>query len=185
MTLQAPRAGRPGRPGSVVVLARAPGAPRHAPPASRRLRGLRRALRCEASGVVLLLARDRDMRTLNRRFRDVDRTTDVLSFPSGGPLEPGDAHLGEIAISLPRAARQARRAAWPLRSEMALLITHGFLHLLDYDHETDDGAMHRLEARLLRRVARVALDDRRLPWGDAVAARAGAPPRRARRGRAR
>jgi probable rRNA maturation factor len=172
----APRAEGRRRRGSVVVLARAPGTRPHVSPSSRLLRALRRALRREASGVVLLLGDDRDVRSLNRRFRSVDRTTDVLSFPADGPLEPGCPHLGEIAISMPRAARQARRAAWPLRSEMALLITHGFLHLLGYDHETDDGAMHRLEALLLRRVAGVTLDDRRTPWGDVAAGAQDAKP---------
>jgi probable rRNA maturation factor len=105
------------------------------------------------------------MRRLNRRHRGEDRTTDVLSFPAGGTLEPGAAHLGDIAISLSRAARQARRARWPLRSELALLVTHGFLHLLGYDHETDNGTMRRIEARLLRRVAGVSLAGRALPWG--------------------
>jgi probable rRNA maturation factor len=131
-------------------------------------------MRREAYGVVLLLGDDREVRTLNRRFRGIDRSTDVLSFPAEGPLEPGCPHLGEIAISMPRAALQARRAAWPLVSEMALLITHGFLHLLHYDHEVDDGAMHRLESRLLKRVAGVTLDDRRTPWGDATAGARGA-----------
>jgi probable rRNA maturation factor len=169
------------RRGPVVVLARAPAAARHAPRSARLLRALRRAMRRDASGVVLVLGDDREVRTLNRRFRGVDRTTDVLSFPAGGTLEPGCPHLGEIAISLPRAARQARRALWPLSSEMALLITHGFLHLLDYDHETDDGAMHRLEARLLRRVAGVTIDDRRTPWGDVAPGARVAPRRRGRR----
>jgi len=105
------------------------------------------------------------MRALNRRHRGQDRTTDVLSFPAAGTLEPGVAHLGEIAISLGQAGRQARLAGWPLRSELALLLTHGFLHLLGYDHETDDGTMRRLEARLLQRVAGVRLSRRALPWG--------------------
>jgi probable rRNA maturation factor len=165
----------------VVVLSRAPGAARHATRSARLLRALRRAMRRDASGVVLLLGDDRAVRTLNRRFRGVDRSTDVLSFPAGGSLEPGCPHLGEIAISLPRAARQARRALWPLDSEMALLITHGFLHLLDYDHETDDGTMHRLEARLLRRVAGVTINERRAPWGDVAAGAQGAPARSGRR----
>ncbi|HKQ97453.1 MAG TPA: rRNA maturation RNase YbeY, partial [Candidatus Polarisedimenticolia bacterium] len=107
----------------------------------------------------------REQRALNRRLRGRDRTTDVLSFPSDSEREPGQAHLGEIAISLPQAARQARAARWPRRAEMALLLTHGYLHLLGYDHETDDGAMHRLETRLLRRVAGVRIDRRALPWG--------------------
>ena len=117
------------------------------------------------SGVTLLLASDREVRRLNRAWLDRDRTTDVLSFPAGKDLEPGRPHLGDIAISLPQAARQARRARWPLRDEVALLLTHGFLHLLGYDHETDDGTMRRLEEGLLSRAARVRLARRRVPWG--------------------
>ena len=117
------------------------------------------------ASVALLLAPDRAVRTLNRRYRRVDRVTDVLAFPAGGDLEPGQPHLGEIAISLPQAKRQALLARWPLRAEMALLVTHGFLHLLGYDHELDDGTMHRLEEDLLARVAGVQIDRRALPWG--------------------
>jgi rRNA maturation RNase YbeY len=134
--------------------------------------------RPEAS-VALLLAPDHAVRSLNRRHRRVDRATDVLAFPSEGDLEPGQPHLGEIAISLPQARRQARLARWPLRSEMALLVTHGFLHLLGYDHEKDDGTMHRLEKDLLRRVAGVRIDRRALPWGGSSA------PQNRRRGGAR
>jgi probable rRNA maturation factor len=135
--------------------------------ASRRLlEALRAATRRRRAGLTLLLASDREVRTLNRRFLGRDRTTDVLSFPSGGERDGGAPYLGDIAVSLPRARVQARRARWPLRSEMALLLTHGYLHLLGHDHETDDGAMHRLEARLLRRVAGVHLERRALPWGD-------------------
>ncbi len=125
------------------------------------------------------------MRRLNREFRGKDQTTDVLSFPAVSDLEPGRPHLGEIAISLPRAGRQARRADWRLRDELALLVTHGYLHLLGYDHEKDDGAMHRLEERLLLRTAGVVLDSRRTPWGERPADRKGTvrPPRRRRTGR--
>jgi probable rRNA maturation factor len=133
------------------------------------LRALRRTLRREPCGVTLLLADDRAVRTLNRRHRGIDRTTDVLSFAAEGELEPGIPHLGEIVISLPRARRQAERARWPLKSELALLVTHGFLHLLGYDHETDDGTMRRRERRLLARVAGVTLARRALPWGDDLA----------------
>jgi len=128
------------------------------------------------AGVALLLAPDSAVRTLNRRYRQVDRVTDVLAFPAKGDLEPGKPHLGEIAISLPQARRQARLARWPLRSEMALLVTHGYLHLLGYDHELDDGTMHRLEEELLDRVAGVRIDRRALPWGDS------STPQRGRRG---
>lgn len=147
-------------------MADAPGAAAHAEACRTLLVRLKGALR-RSAGVTLLLATDRTLRTLNRRHRGLDRATDVLSFPAAGTLEPGVAHLGEIAVSLATAARQARRAGWPLESELTLLVTHGFLHLLGYDHETDDGTMHRLEERLLRRVGGVTLEHRALPWGDA------------------
>lgn len=170
---------RPAPEGPIDVVTRARGAAAESVRCRRLLHGLRRALKREHAGVELLLTGDAEQRALNRRLRGRDRTTDVLSFPSGSDLEPGRAHLGEIAISLPQAARQARAAGWPRRDEMALLVTHGFLHLIGYDHETDDGTMHRLEERLLRRIARVRLDRRALPWGEAAAR-----PAARRRGRA-
>lgn len=160
--------------GTVEVVVRHPGGRRVAPGCRLLLRRLRRALRREDAGVVLLLASDAVVRRLNRTFGGRDRTTDVLSFPSGGELEPGRPFLGEIAISVPRAAKQARQAGWGFWEETALLVVHGFLHLLHYDHERDDGTMRRLEEDLLRRAAGVALDRRRLPWGKPVAGMRGA-----------
>lgn len=136
---------------------------------------------CGGAGVTLLLASDATLRRLNRDFLGRDRTTDVLAFPAEGDLEPGRPHLGEVAISVARAARQARRAGWPLREEIALLVTHGFLHLLAYDHEKDDGTMRRLESALLRRAAHVSIDRRRLPWGQGRATVPGGGPRPGRR----
>jgi probable rRNA maturation factor len=91
------------------------------------------------------------MRTLNRRYRGMDRSTDVLAFPSSGSPEGG--FVGDIAISVPYAARQARRAGEPFGRELDRLLLHGFLHLLGYDHETDEGQMDRLEGRLRRRLS--------------------------------
>ena len=160
--------------GAVEVVVRHPGGRRLAPGCRSLLKRLRRALRCGRAGVVLLLDSDVAIRRLNRAFRGRDRTTDVLSFPAGGAPVPGEEFLGEIAISVPRAARQARRAGWGLREEAALLVVHGFLHLLHYDHERDDGTMRRLEEDLLKHAAGIALDRRRLPWGEARPARRGA-----------
>jgi probable rRNA maturation factor len=157
----------------IEVTCRVRGGQSEAAASRRLLTALRTATRRRTSGLTLLLAGDREVRTLNRRFLGHDRATDVLSFPAGGELEPGTPYLGEIAVSLPRARVQARRARWPLRSEMALLLTHGYLHLLGHDHETDGGVMHRLEERLLRRVARVRLERRALPWGASRAASRG------------
>lgn len=166
--------------GTIEVIARHRGARRLRPHCKALLRRLLRTMGRGRSGVTLLLAPDAEVRRLNRRYRTVDRATDVLAFPSGGDLEPGRPHLGEIAIALPRAARQAKRAGWPLRSEISLLVVHGFLHLLGYDHETDDGTMRRVERRMVRRLAGLRLEERRLAWGGPGASGAG-PPHRPRR----
>jgi probable rRNA maturation factor len=101
------------------------------------------------------------MRALNRRYRGIDRATDVLSFPSD-ELPPRAASsqrtgrvrfLGDIVIARGVARRQAREAGHGERTEVRVLALHGLLHLLGYDHddERDRGAMARLERRLRRR----------------------------------
>jgi probable rRNA maturation factor len=91
------------------------------------------------------------VRRLNRVFRKKDKTTDVLSFPeSGRRLPDGTRPLGEIVISVPQAARQATASGHSLATELRVLVIHGYLHLLGYDHEVDDGTMMRLQARLAR-----------------------------------
>jgi rRNA maturation RNase YbeY len=88
------------------------------------------------------------MAALNRRWRRKDRSTDVLSFPAGG----GDlGFLGDIVISVPYAIRQARQRGQAPAREIDRLLLHGYLHLLGYDHEADEGEMERLEARLRKR----------------------------------
>lgn len=96
--------------------------------------------------VSVLLCGDARMRRLNREFRKVDRPTDVLSFPAGGP-----PFLGDVAIDVPYAARQASKRGHGLEREVQLLLAHGVLHLLGHDHETDDGTMFRLQRRLVRK----------------------------------
>ncbi len=96
--------------------------------------------------VTLALVSDAAMRRLNRAYRGADYATDVLSFPSD---EPGV--LGDIAIARGVAARQARRMGHTPEVEYRVLALHGLLHLLGYDHETDHGAMARVEERLRRR----------------------------------
>jgi probable rRNA maturation factor len=98
--------------------------------------------------VALVLGGDRGIRSLNARYRGKDKPTDVLSFPGPG----GAAGLGDIVISVPTAERNAARLGRSLAAELDVLALHGFLHVLGYDHETDDGAMDRLEARLRRRI---------------------------------
>src|SRR5688572_20450201 len=119
---------------------------------------VRRVLRAAArdlgvSGeLAVVLAGDRTLRSLNARYRGKDKPTDVLSFPGPG----GDAGLGDVVISLDTAARNARAFGRTFPQEVDVLALHGFLHVLGYDHETDDGTMDRLERRLRRKL----LDDR-------------------------
>ena len=117
---------------------------RVSPPRLRRvLGGAAGALRVGGE-VSLVLAGDRLLRRLNRDFRGKDRPTDVLSFPGGGE----EGGLGDVVISVETAERNARRLRRTLPQELDVLALHGFLHVLGYDHETDGGAMDRLERRL-------------------------------------
>jgi probable rRNA maturation factor len=101
--------------------------------------------------VSVLFTGDGEIRSLNRKFRGMNRSTDVLSFPwapSGGK----GGYLGDIAISIPTAKRYAKRAGWPLTEELRFLLLHGLLHLLGHDHETDSGRMNRLQSTLGKKV---------------------------------
>lgn len=97
--------------------------------------------------VSVLLTTDAGIRRLNRQFRGVNKATDVLSFPAGGPA--ADEVAGDLAISVPTARRQATACGHSLGTELKVLMLHGLLHLAGYDHETDGGEMARRE-RLLR-----------------------------------
>ena len=96
--------------------------------------------------VTIALVSDRRMRALNRQFRGKDYATDVLSFPSE---ERG--FLGDIVIAAGIAKRQAGEAGHSIQVELRVLSLHGLLHLLGYDHESDDGKMARVEARLRKK----------------------------------
>ena len=107
----------------------------------------------------VVVADDRTLRALNRRYRRRDAPTDVLSFgleTDGGFVAPGRARqLGEIVISYQTAARQARAAGHSVHDELAHLLVHGVLHLLGYDHERprEAAAMRAREETLLGRQA--------------------------------
>jgi probable rRNA maturation factor len=102
--------------------------------------------------VTIAFVSDRRIRELNRLFRGVDSTTDVLSFPADRDefTPAAERSLGEIGISVARAEEQAKENGLELDTEIAQLILHGLLHLCGYDHETDNGEMNRLELRLRR-----------------------------------
>jgi probable rRNA maturation factor len=99
--------------------------------------------------VSVLLVGDKAMRSLNRRYRGKDRTTDVLSFPlREGRFTRIQPHiLGDIVLSLPAAARQAKAAGEPCHAEIVRLLVHGYLHLLGYDHERSIAEASRMDGR--------------------------------------
>ena len=119
------------------------------------------------SDLSLLLVGDRAMRRLNRLYRRKDRTTDVLAFPmcdlsrvtrhrstrSRSRAWSRDASpvtslmLGDVVISLPQASRQAKQAGHSIERELAVLMIHGALHLLGYDHERSAREARRMSRR--------------------------------------
>ncbi|MBI5621401.1 rRNA maturation RNase YbeY [Candidatus Falkowbacteria bacterium] len=108
--------------------------------------------------VGVALVSDSRIRTLNKMFRGRDAVTDVLSFADAtdtvGWPESGE-YLGDIIISYPQAARQAKQAGVTIKQEVSLLIVHGLLHLLGYDHEQSRAAaavMDQLQQRCVRRL---------------------------------
>lgn len=107
------------------------------------------------SEISLILTTDEEIHRTNKEFRDIDRPTDVLSFPmvdfeapadydileeddSYFHPESGELLLGDIMISIPRAVEQAKAYGHSIKREYAFLIAHSMLHLLGYDHMTDE-----------------------------------------------
>ena len=105
---------------------------------------------------------DTEMARLNETYRKKKGPTDVLSFPAGAQSKPGTLtrqvrwakgrFLGDIAIAPAVARKNAKSLGRSLPEELKVLILHGVLHLLGYDHESDQGEMERIEMRLRRRL---------------------------------
>jgi probable rRNA maturation factor len=107
---------------------------------------------CKAASVDgtvnVMVTTNREMRSLNHRFRGKDKPTDVLSFP---PLQTGvDTGAGDIAISGEIASQNASTLGHTPAEEVKILALHGVLHLAGYDHDRDRGEMARKESRLRR-----------------------------------
>lgn len=111
----------------------------------------------DGAALTILLTDDDYVRELNRHYRGEDMATDVLSFPAGDPL-PGvpeaAGYLGDIAIAVPTAERQAAAKGHAAPAELQLLAVHGVLHLLGLDHldANEKAAMWREQAAVLRRL---------------------------------
>ncbi len=130
------------------------------------LRRARNELGLGEAGVTICLVSDAEIARMNETFRKKKGPTDVLSFPTvarrrprrpaweGGPYKRMKAgeYLGDIAISPATARRYAKKHGRKFSSELRILILHGVLHLLGYDHETDRGEMERVERKLRKRL---------------------------------
>jgi probable rRNA maturation factor len=101
---------------------------------------LRHEHAAEDADVTLMLTGDEQIQELNRQFLEIDEPTDVLSFPADF-VDPDNQHtyLGDVILSLPRARAQAQTGAHPVEDELKLLVVHGMLHLLGYDHADPTG----------------------------------------------
>jgi len=110
---------------------------------------LRDRLAPQAEGISISYLDDRAMRRLNREHREINQTTDVLSFPAN-PEKGAFQHLGDLVISLPMAEKMAKKLGVSRRREVETLIIHGFLHLCGQDHELEGSPMLALQAELER-----------------------------------
>jgi probable rRNA maturation factor len=126
------------------------------------LRRVQDELGLQEAGVTICLVSDAEIARMNETFRKKKGPTDVLSFPAVARRRPprlrriadklkAGEYLGDIAISPATARRYARQNGRKLSSELRVLILHGVLHLLGYDHETDRGEMDRVERKLRKR----------------------------------
>jgi probable rRNA maturation factor len=132
------------------------------PPLESFLRRVRNELGLEEESLTVCLVSDAEIARMNEKFRKKKGPTDVLSFPTvtrrrpvrvrrgSRPVKRGE-YLGDIVISPATARRYARKHDRKLLSELQVLILHGVLHLLGYDHETDRGEMDRVERKLRKR----------------------------------
>ena len=103
---------------------------------------------------TIVFVSDAAIKKLNSQYRTRNYPTDVLSFPTRPETFETEiqTHLGEIVISIERAAVQAQENGLTLKNEVEQLILHGLLHLSGYDHETDKGEMNRLELKLRKQL---------------------------------
>lgn len=103
-----------------------------------------------AQEIELILTDNDEIAEINREFRNIDKATDVLSFPSD-PFP--EAPLGSIVISVDKVQSVANDLGHNENDELALLFIHGMLHLLGYDHEIDNGEMRQKEVELIEKFA--------------------------------
>jgi probable rRNA maturation factor len=114
-------------------------------------RAILRHLHQTQAELSLALVTDPTIHALNHQYRGKDKPTDVLSFPLADEIQP--FLLGDLVISVDTAVRQAQRRGYPLQEELQILLIHGILHLLGYDHEVSRSEairMHRKEREVMK-----------------------------------
>ena len=112
-----------------------------------------RELKLKPDSAAVAFVTDSEIARLNKTYRKKNKSTDVLSFPGQSVKRPNkNKFLGDIAIAPAVAARYAKKNGRSLENEICILILHGILHLLGYDHETDRGQMDRVEHKLRRKL---------------------------------
>lgn len=131
---------------------------------SRRLKRVAQVLlqlaRREDAELSLVLIGNAEMQRLNARFRHKDYPTDVLSFPAANNLPTKAPLLGDVIISVDKAAAQAKEQQRTFDQEMVTLLIHGIVHLLGYDHERsarEARKMRRLEKKMARQLCDLGL----------------------------
>jgi probable rRNA maturation factor len=108
-----------------------------------------------AAAMTVVITDNDEVQALNRQYRGVDTPTDVLSFPAEAPpvtLPDEPAYLGDLVIAYPYASTQAQREGHGLSDSLVLLVAHGTLHLLGYDHGDGESraAMWQAQEQALR-----------------------------------
>jgi len=108
--------------------------------------------------VTLIIVGSSEIKKINQKFRGKNKVTDVLSFSSlvkGFVAPKADHYLGEVIICYSELERQAKKHSWPTKNELALLLTHGLLHLLGHHHESskkEAEKMEKLEKNILTKI---------------------------------
>jgi probable rRNA maturation factor len=102
--------------------------------------------------ISVLLTSDAEQQRLNKAWRNIDKPTNVLSFPQIEPFSPVEGLIGDISLARETLEREAKEQGVTLEAHFTHLVVHGFLHILGYDHLTEDEAlaMESLEIQILK-----------------------------------
>jgi len=122
-------------------------------------------LGCENCEISIVITDDSDIREINSSYRNIDRPTNVLSFPMDDEnmIIPGIRILGDLVISEDTAQREADSAGITLDQRLSQLLVHGILHLFGYDHETGDEDEKKMTQKSIELMALLE-DDKNISW---------------------